>query len=54
MTEFSTKTESQSKRMRKVLNLLYKQDNEGFSDFESYYNSKMYALIEVLKSKLNG
>ena len=43
---------SPSQRMRNVLYLLYKQDNEGFNGFDTYYQSKMERYIDELKSNL--
>jgi len=43
---------TQSQRIRNVLFLLFKQGNEGFKDFDSYYKSKTEMYIEHLKSKL--
>lgn len=48
--EISGKTQSQ--RIRNVLFLLWKNNNEGFKDFDSFYNSKTEMYIEHLKSKL--
>lgn len=43
---------SQSKRIRSVLFLNWKQKNEGFNDFKDYYKNKTERYIEFLKSKL--
>ncbi len=53
MTEFSTKEPiSQSKRLRQVLFLLFKQNNIAGS-FEDHYSAQMEMIIESFKSKLN-
>ena len=41
-----------SKRMRNVLYLLWKQDNEGYKDFPLYYASKMERYIDELKANI--
>jgi hypothetical protein len=43
---------SPSQRMRTVLFLLWKQDNEGFKVFDMYYQGKMEKYIEELKQNL--
>lgn len=43
---------SQSQRIRNVLFKLFEQNNEGFKDFNSYYQSKTEKYIEHLKSKI--
>jgi hypothetical protein len=45
-------SKSQSQRIRSVLFLLFKQNNEGFKDFDSYYKSKTEKFIDHLKGKL--
>lgn len=42
-----------SVRMRNVLYLLFKQNQEGHADFDSYYRAKMEKFIDHLKSKLD-
>lgn len=49
--DFNTK--SQSQRIRAVLFKLFEQDNEGFKDFRTFYESKTERIIEHYKSKLN-
>lgn len=49
--ELNEKTPSQ--RLRAVLFLLWKQNNEAI-DFEVFYRSKMNAIIEKLKLNLNA
>lgn len=39
------KPESKSKLLRNAYFGLFEQDNEGFKDFEDYYDSKMDKLI---------
>ena len=41
-----------SQRVRSLLFLNWKNDNEGFADAESYYRFKMEKIIDHLKSKL--
>ncbi len=44
--------QTQSKRLRNVLFLLWKQEPEGFSVFEFYYQAKTEIIIQHFKSKL--
>ena len=37
--------ESPSKKLRNVFYVLHEQDDEGFKDFEEYYESKLNKLI---------
>jgi len=41
-----------SQRMRNVLFILYKQDHEGFKEFDGYYKTKMDKFIEELKNNI--
>lgn len=41
-----------SARMRGVLYILWKQDNEGYKDFPMYYVSKMEKFISELKNNI--
>lgn len=43
---------SMSKRLRDVLYVAWKQNNEGYKDSELYYRYKMEKFIEHVKSKL--
>jgi hypothetical protein len=43
---------TQSQRIRSVLFLCFQQNNEGFKDFDSYYQNKTEKYIEHLKGKL--
>ena len=43
---------SPSLRLRNVLLVLYKQNNEGFTTFNSYYESQMEKLINHFKNKI--
>jgi len=43
---------SPSKRMKAVLYLLWKQDNNGYEDSELYYRNKMEIFIDSLKLKI--
>lgn len=49
--ELSGKTQSQ--RIRNVLYKLFEQNNEGFKDFNTFYQSKTELYIEHLKTKIN-
>jgi hypothetical protein len=42
-------TESPSKKLRNVFFRLWEQDNEGNEEFETYYESKLYKLINHYK-----
>ena len=44
---------SQSERLRNVLFLLFRQNDEGFTSFDAYYQNKTEALINHYKSKIN-
>lgn len=44
---------SPSQRMRSVLFILWKEDNEGV-DFQEYYRRHMEKLIEFLKGKIKS
>jgi hypothetical protein len=44
---------SPSQRLRAVLYLLWKQDDEGFRDFGSYYHWRVERVIDFYKSKLD-
>ena len=43
---------TQSQRLRGVLYVLFEQNNEGHTEFETYYKSKMNGIIEHLKEKI--
>lgn len=43
---------SQSQRFRAVMFKLWKQDGEGYENFDLYYHSKMEKLIEHYKTKI--
>lgn len=43
---------SQSKRIRDVLYVLWRQNNEGFETSEAYYNHKTNEILNHLKSKI--
>lgn len=49
--ELDTKTPSQ--RLRSVLFILWKQNNEGHEIFDTYYEIKINGFIEHLKNKIN-
>jgi hypothetical protein len=48
--EDTNKTSSQ--RLRNVFYILFNQDNEGFNEFNNYYQSKLEKVIEFYKSKI--
>lgn len=48
--EMPGKTPSQ--RMRNVLFILWRQDHEGFREFDSYYKTKMDNFINELKNNI--
>lgn len=41
-----------SNRMRNVLFILWKQDGEGYREFDGYYKYKMETMIEQLKNNI--
>lgn len=43
---------SPSQRMRNTLFILWKQDHEGYNEFDSYYKAKMEKFIEELKNNI--
>lgn len=43
---------SPSHRMRNVLFILFRQDSEGYKEFDSYYKAKMESFIENLKNNI--
>jgi len=44
--------ESSAKRLRAVFYRLWEKDQEGYDDFEPYYDSKMWKLITYYKKML--
>lgn len=50
-SDYEAKTPSQ--RLRNILYRLFNDDNEGFSDFQNYYISKMETIISHYKNKLD-
>ena len=50
--DYEDKTKTPSKRLRDVLFVAWKQHNDGYDEFEGYYQSKMNRFIEHIKSKL--
>lgn len=52
-TDLYDSQKSQSKRIRSVLFLLWKKDNEGFTEFKDYYKNKTEKYIDFIKSKLD-
>lgn len=51
--EYDDKSKTPSKRLRSVLYVCWKQDNEGFETFPSFYDHKMEQIINHYKSKLD-
>lgn len=47
------KKESESKQLRSVFFVLFEQDDEGFEEFESYYECKMNKLIKHYKKLID-
>lgn len=50
--DIDTVGKSSSERLRNVIYVLYKQDNQGFTEFDSFYRNKMEAIINHLKTKI--
>jgi|GEM_PF-5504469 hypothetical protein len=46
-------TRSSSQVLRGVFYRLFKQDDQGFADFDSFYESKMEKLIKHYKQLIN-
>lgn len=44
---------SPSKRMKAVFFILWKQDNNGYDDFELFYRNRIEMIIEQLKNKIS-
>lgn len=51
-TDFNDNGKTPSQRLRAVLYLLFKQNPEGYKDFQLYYNYKMEKAITHYKSFL--
>lgn len=51
-TDFEDMTKTHSQRLRGVLYRLWQQSNEGYKDFNLFYQFKMEGFITHLKSKL--
>lgn len=51
-TDFNDNGKTPSQRLRAVLFLLFKQKNEGYEDFQLYYNFKVEKIINHFKSFL--
>jgi hypothetical protein len=50
--DYEDKTKTPSKRLRDVLFVAWKQNSQGYADFEDYYRFKMDMFINHVKSKL--
>lgn len=51
-TDYNDLGKSQAQRMRAVLYRLWEQNNEGYKDFNLFYEYRMNKFIEHLKTKL--
>lgn len=51
-TDFENKSKSPSQRLRAVMYILFKQDNEGQTDFEVFYRAKLEKVIDHFKGKI--
>ena len=51
-SDFEDTGKSPAQRLRNVLFILYKQDQEGYTMFDDYYKHKMEGFIEHLKGKI--
>jgi len=51
-TDYEVKGKSQSQRIRAILYLLWKENKEGYEDFNLYYDFKTEKYIQYLKNKL--
>jgi hypothetical protein len=52
-TDFNN-IKSKSQRLRAVLFVAWKNKNEGYEDFESYYQNKMEKFIDHVKTKIES
>ena len=52
MSATKKKDKSPSERLRGVYYHLWEQDDQGFEEFEPFYNSKMELLINYFKKML--
>jgi len=50
---FEETGKTQSQRIRAVLFLLWKQDNKGFTEFDTYYKHSTELYINHLKTKID-
>lgn len=51
--DFDDPTKSKSHRLRSVLFVYFKQNAQGYEDFDTFYNAKMEKIINNFKNKLN-
>ena len=49
---FIKQGKSPCQRLRNTLFILWKQNNEDFENFNSYYLSKMEGILNIMKSKI--
>jgi len=52
-SDYEDKGKTQGQRIRSVLFVLWKQDNEGFKEFNDYYKNKTEKYINHLKGKID-
>jgi len=52
-SDFEDKRKTPGQRLRGVLFVLFEQNNEGFTDFTKFYESKMEKIIGHFKNKLD-
>lgn len=54
VTTDAPKSKSPANRLRSVLYLIWKKDNEGYADFDQYYKITMEKIITYYKEKIDG
>lgn len=52
-SDYEDKGKSKSQRLKAVLYVYWKQDDQGYKIFDDYYNHMMEKLINFYKSKLD-
>jgi len=52
-TDFEDSKKTDSQRLRSVLYVLFQKNNQGFTDFKSFYAHEMNRIIEHYKTKLD-
>jgi len=53
-SSYEDKTKTHSQRMKNVLYIAWKQDNQGYKDANDYYKFYMESFINHIKSKLEA